>query len=64
MIDRDALSGMIGLGMFVGIGGLLLVFAQPPGSAEQVLSVCSAAMGAALVLGVILVTRLQRGKGR
>lgn len=64
MFEREALSGILALGAFVGFGGLVLTFLQPPGSAEQVLSICSAAMGGALIGGVILVTRLQRGKGR
>lgn len=64
MLDREVLRGLLGLGSFIGVGGLILTFLQPPGSAEQVLSVCSAGMGGALIGSVILVTRLGRGKRR
>jgi hypothetical protein len=63
MFDTEALRGFISLGGFVGIGGFILIFLQPAGSAEQVLSVCSALMGGALVGGVLLMARLRRGKG-
>ncbi|MBW4438580.1 MAG: hypothetical protein KME04_15675 [Pleurocapsa minor GSE-CHR-MK-17-07R] len=63
MFDSETLRGFISLGGFVGIGGFILIFLQPPGSAEQILSICSALMGAGLIGAVILVTRLRRGRG-
>lgn len=63
MIDRSILIGFLRLGFFVGGCGLLMIFFQPPGSAEFVLSVCSALMGGALILGVVVLTRLTRRKG-
>lgn len=63
MLDRDSLRTLLSLGALVGIGGLLLAFAEPPGSAEQVISVCSAFIGGALILSVILVSRFQRQRG-
>ncbi|MDZ4763343.1 MAG: hypothetical protein SGI73_02245 [Chloroflexota bacterium] len=63
MRDNEALRGVLSLGGFIGIGGLILIFLQPAGSAEQVLSVCSAVMGAVLVGGAVLVTRVWRQRG-
>jgi hypothetical protein len=60
MLDNETLRGLLAMGFFIGGTGLLLVFLQPAGSAEQVLSLCSAAMGGALVLGIILVRRFTR----
>jgi hypothetical protein len=57
MLDNETLRGLLAMGFFIGGGGLLLVFFQPAGSAEQVLSVCSAVMGGALVLGIVLARR-------
>jgi hypothetical protein len=55
MLDNETLRGMLGLGFFIGGGGLLLLFFQPAGSAEFILSACSALMGAALIAGVIAI---------
>ena len=63
MIDRDVLTGFLRLGIFIGGCGLLMVFLQPPGSAEFVLSVCSTLLGCVLIGGVVLLTRLGRRKG-
>jgi uncharacterized membrane protein len=57
---NESLKGFLQIGMFVGICGLLMVFVQPPGSAEFVLSVCSALLGAILVLGAVLLSRILR----
>ncbi len=56
----ELLKGYLRLGFFVGGCGFMLVFIQPPNSAEWVLSVCSALMGGALILGVVIVTRIRR----
>jgi len=56
----ELLKGYLRLGFFVGGCGFMLVFIQPPNSAEGVLSVCSALMGGALILGVVIVTRIRR----
>jgi len=63
MFDRDLLRTLLSLGALVGFGGLLLAFIEPAGSAEQVISVCSAAIGGTLILIVILVSRFQRQRG-
>lgn len=63
MLGRDALQGFLRLGFFVGGCGLVMVPFQPPGSAEQILSICSAAMGGVLILGVVVVTRVLRADG-
>jgi hypothetical protein len=60
MGDHEALRGLISLSGLLGFSGLILFFLQPPGSAEQVLSVCSALMGIALFALIIIVTRLRR----
>ena len=57
-MSRDALQGFLRLGFFIGGCGLLMIFFQQPGSAEYVLSVCSALIGAALIVGVIILIRL------
>jgi len=46
--------------MFIGLCGFLMIFVQPRGSPEFVLSICSALIGGVLMLGVVLVTRLSR----
>lgn len=55
--DNSLLYGFLTLGIFVGGGGFLLMFAHPPDSAEFVLSACSATMGLTLVVGALLVWR-------
>ncbi len=54
------LYGFLSMGVLIGGGGFLLMFAQPPGSAEFVLSACSGVMGLALVLGALVVMRWMR----
>ncbi len=56
-MGRDSLQGFLRLGIFIGGLGLLMVFVQKPGSAEFVVSVCSALIGGALILGVVLLIR-------
>ncbi len=63
MLDRDLLRTLLSLGALVGFGGLLLAFLEPPGSAEQVISVCSALIGGALLVLVVLIARFQRQRG-
>jgi hypothetical protein len=63
MVDREALRGVLGMGGLLGMGGMILLLLQPAGSAEQILSGCSAMMGFTLIGMVILVTRL-RGRER
>jgi hypothetical protein len=57
-MSRDALQGFLRLGFFIGGCGLVMIFLQRPGTAEYVLSVCSTLMGAALILGVIVLIKL------
>jgi hypothetical protein len=54
---RGAIRGFLQLGFFVGGGGLLMLFFQPPNSAEFVLSACSALMGIFLILGSVALLR-------
>jgi len=53
----ETLKAFLRLGIFVGGCGLLMVFFQPPGSPEFILSVCSALIGGLLVLGAVLISR-------
>lgn len=59
-MDVELVKGFLRLGFFVGGCGFVMIFMQPPKSAEWVLSVCSALLGAALIVGVMIVTRIRR----
>ena len=59
-LKRDVLRGFLRIGMFIGVTGLLLALVEPRDSAEFVLSVCSAAMGAVLVVAVAVMIRRER----
>jgi hypothetical protein len=59
-MKRDALRGFLQIGIFVGLGGLLLAFAQPADSPEFVISVCGAIMGLLLIVGTALAARFMR----
>jgi hypothetical protein len=56
----DALRGFLRFGMFIGLCGFLLMLTEPRHSPEFVLSLCSALMGGALMLGVAIMMRLSR----
>jgi hypothetical protein len=56
-MDPELLKGFLRLGLFIGVGGLALMFFQPRSSPEFVVSVCSAMMGGVLVVGVVLLSR-------
>ncbi len=60
-LKRDVLRGFLRIGVFIGVTGLLLALVEPRDSAEFVLSVCSAAMGAVLVVAVAVMIRRERG---
>lgn len=57
-MDIEILKGFLRIGVFIGVGGLILALMQTPGTAEFVLSVCSALIGLALIGGVLLVNRV------
>lgn len=54
---NEALLAFLRIGFFIGGGGLVLLMLIPSGSAEFVLSACSAGMGGVIVLGVVAVKR-------
>lgn len=54
------LYGFLRIGVLVGGCGFLLIFLEPPGSTEFILSVCSALIGGFLVTGVVLISRWLR----
>jgi hypothetical protein len=60
MFDRETLRGILSMGFLIGVCGGTMAFVQPPGSAEFVLSVCSAVMGAAVVGVAVVVSRIGR----
>ncbi len=57
---NEALKGFFRIGMFIGVCGLVMILFQPPGSAEFILSICSAVLGGAILLGVVLTSRVLR----
>ncbi len=54
-MDKEVLKGFLRIAILVGGGGLALLFLEPRNSPEWVVSACSALIGGALLLGVILV---------
>jgi len=56
-LDPEALRGFLRLGMFLGVCGLTMALLERRSSGEFVLSVCSAAMGVVIILGVALLMR-------
>jgi hypothetical protein len=48
-MNRNALQGLLAMGIFVGGGGLILAFFQPQDSPEFVVSLCSTGIGLALI---------------
>ncbi len=56
----DPLRGFFRMGAFIGLCGFLLMLVEPRHSPEFVLSLCSALIGGALMLGVMIVLRLSR----
>jgi hypothetical protein len=57
-MPTEALKGFLRIGFFVGGCGFIMIFMQTPGTAEFVLSVCSALIGFTLVAGVIVLYRI------
>jgi fumarate reductase subunit D len=56
-LDPEVLRGFLRIGVLLGVCGLVMALVQPRDSGEFVLSVCSAAIGGALILGVVILTR-------
>lgn len=56
----EILRNFFRIGAFIGLCGFALIFFQPRNSPEFVLSVCSALIGGALMLGVVLIMSLSR----
>lgn len=59
-MNRDLLKGFLQIGFFVGAGGFLMAVFQPRDSPEFVISLCSGAIGTALIAGVVLLVRISR----
>jgi hypothetical protein len=60
-MDRDVLKGFARIGFFVGGGGLILLFLEPPNSPQWVVSLCSSILGGVLIIGVVLLSRWRKG---
>ncbi len=56
-MNRDVLKAFARIGLFVGVGGLLLLLVEPRNSPEWIVSLCSALVGGALILVVVAVGR-------
>jgi hypothetical protein len=54
----DVLRAFFRIGVFLGVCGLLLALVEPRHSPEFILSLCSAGIGGALMLGVAITVRL------
>ncbi|MDX1995226.1 MAG: hypothetical protein SF029_22780 [bacterium] len=59
-MDSRQLHAFFRFGVFIFVCSLVLVFLQPPGSAEYVVSVCSTLIGAVMLLLVLVILRLTR----
>ena len=55
---HQALKAFLSIGVFIGGGGLVMLLMIAPGTPEYVLSLCSALMGAVIVVGVVIVYRV------
>jgi len=56
----EILRNFFRIGAFIGLCGFVMIFFQPRNSPEFVLSVCSALMGGALMLAVVVMLRRSR----
>lgn len=59
-MQRDVLQSFVRIGIFVGGGGLILLLIEPRQSPEWIVSLCSAVVGAALILGALVVGRVMK----
>ena len=57
-MNPDVLKAFLRSGLFIAGLALLLMLALPRDSAEFVVSTCSFLIGLALIIGVVVVTRL------
>lgn len=55
---NEALRTFLRVGVFIGLGGVILALAITPNTAEHVLSVCSSMIGIVIIAGVVIVRRL------
>lgn len=59
-MNRNASQSLLAMGIFVGLGGLLLAYFQPQDSPEFIVSLCSAGIGLALIGLAVFLNRLFR----
>ena len=62
-MPAEVLAGFLRIGILVGGCGALMLFFQPPESAQFVLSLCSALIGGTMIIGVLLLNRNFRWPG-
>ncbi len=60
-MNRNFLRGFLQIGFFVGGGGFLLAYLQPPDSPEFVISMLSGILGLALVVAVVVTSYFMKG---
>lgn len=56
----EVLRAFFRIGVFIGVCGLLMALVEPRNSPEFVVSLCSAGIGGALMLGVAIMIWLSR----
>ncbi len=56
-MNPEVLKGFARIGIFIGLGGLVLALVEPRSSPEFVVSICSSLIGGALLLGVVILRR-------
>ena len=60
-MNRNFLRGFLQIGFFVGGGGFLLAYLQPPDSPVFVISMLSGILGLALVVAVVVTSYFMKG---
>jgi hypothetical protein len=61
-MERETLQAFLRLGVLLAGCSFVMLFMQPPDSAEFVVSACTTAMGLTLIAGVIVLTRWWQGR--
>jgi len=59
-MNPEILKGFARIGIFIGLGGLVLALIEPRSSPEYIVSLCSAILGGLLLLGVVIIGRWMR----
>ncbi len=57
-MQQNLYRGLLPIGMFISVCSIIMLFVQPPNSAEYVISFCSAIIGGLLIIAVLMVGQL------